>query len=446
MNFIKSILKKILIAGLILTAVCLLLAHYAYMIFMKAPATRISSGMYYERMPEDENHRYIDLPLDHKDPGSKKFRGFYILNPGFKKGSEVVFFLTDGQMQLVGTNPDFSFFSSVIGGTRSYVLIGVRGLSPILFPEVYNAGGSLNYKAAMNLYGSDQQVEDIECVRKDMQKKGYLPPGAKIMVFGASGAGILAQQYISKYPDSVSRAILAVTGAPDISSARGWAGSPDFKDFNPEGTKLIGGALKKSGADICALSYMLYQMARGSSDAVTVQNDFLKKLVSGEFGAYFKVWMKPQFNQLLLNTILKAPSAAAMKVRWYELFAADLKKYKTGAPENINLLYEYSQTALADFIEKDTGENDLTKIFKIDRAGFTGEVLVMCASRDVVFSTEISRAIASEYKNSKIAVFDDCHRLLKDPGYYLKLRIAFYNGGFNSREFQELYDAPANRK
>ena len=441
MNFKLFKFKKILTAALLLVTALSAWIYYEYIIFMEVPLSRLSPGMYYEGMPQDERHRYIDLPLDHKYAASQKFRGFYILSPGFKNGADVIFFLTDGQMQLVGTNPDFSFFDSILGKASSYVLIGVRGHTPILFPEVYNADGSLNYKTAMNLYGSDQQVEDIECVRKDMQKNGRILPGTKIMIFGASGAGVLVQQYISKYAGNVSRAIIAVTGAPDISTAKGWPYSPDFKDFNPEGAKLIGEALKKSGADIFGLSYILYQMARGSSDAIKDQNDFLKKLAAAEFGAYFKMWIKPQLNSFVLNILMKAPQAAAMKVRWYELVAPDLKKYKTGAPEKLNLLYEYSWKTLSDFIENDTGGNDLTKKFRIDRANFTGEILVMCASRDVVFSTEISRAIASEYKNSKTAVFDDCHRLLKEPDRYLKLRTAFYNGGFNSGEFQKLYNA-----
>jgi len=438
-------LKKILLAALIILTICSVGAYYQYNLFLTVPKTRLMLDKFYDEMPQDERHRYIILPLDHNDPKSEKFKGFYILSPEFKKGQDVIFFFTDGQMELVNLKSDLSFFSSIVGD-RPYVIMGVRGHSPTLFPEVYNADGSLNYKKAVTLYSSDQQVEDIECVRIDMQKNGYLPPGSKIMIFGASGAGTLAQQYISKYGKNVSRAIIAVYGAPDISIAKGWRYSPDFKSFNPEGAKLMEAALKKGSYDTGDLSYILYQMARGSANAKKDQNAFLSKLMSGEFGIYLKTWIKPQYNSSILNIMMKSPASAAAKVRWYELVASDLKKYIADKSRNTNLLYEYSRTALADFIENDTGDNILTKNFKIDRAGFTGEVFVMSGSQDVVFSSEVGGAIAAGYPNSRLAVFDDCHRLVKAPDYYLKLRKAFFDGGFNSNEFQTLYNAPGQVK
>jgi len=415
-------------------------AYYGYKSFCAVPATRLVLDKFYAEMPQDERHRYIILPLDHSDPKSDKFKGFYIMSPDFKNDTDVVFFLTDGQMQLVGTDPDFSFFSLVVGD-RPYVLIGARGHAPTLFPEVYNAAGELDYKKAMTLYGSDQQVEDIECVRLDMLKNGFISPDSKIMVFGASGAGVLAQQYLSKYGRSVSRAIIAVTGAPDIAIASGWTYSPDFKTFNLEGAKALETAVKKGGYDICSLSYILYQMARGSSNAIKDQNAFLARLAAGEFGAYFKTWIKPAYNPYVLFFSMKSPAAVSARVRWYELVANDLKKYAAGRPESLNLLYEYSYAALSDFLENDTGNIALSKNFKIDRAGFTGEVLVMCGAQDVVFSTDISSAIASQYPNSRLAIFNDGHRLMKTPDYYLELRKAFYDGGFASKEFLKLYNA-----
>ena len=45
-------------------------------------------------------------------------------------------------------------------------------------------------------------------VRQDLEKKGYLPPNGKIMLFATSGGGILIQQYLAKHGEHVSRVLL----------------------------------------------------------------------------------------------------------------------------------------------------------------------------------------------------------------------------------------------
>lgn len=52
------------------------------------------------------------------------------------------------------------------------MLIGVRGHSPTLFPEVYK-DGKVDYERALQLYSSDQQVEDIEYIRLDLIKMEF---------------------------------------------------------------------------------------------------------------------------------------------------------------------------------------------------------------------------------------------------------------------------------
>jgi hypothetical protein len=64
----------------------------------------------------------------------------------------------------------------------------------------------------------------------------------------------------------------------------------------------------------------------------------------------------------------------------------------------------------------------------------------MSGIEDVVFSVEIGKAIAAAYPHAKFALFEDGHRFLRNPKYYQSLRKAFLLGGFNSLEFQRLYN------
>ncbi len=162
------------------------------------PTTRLDLDKFYPEMPPDEKHHYLVMPIDHNNKNRGQFKGFYILSPNYHIGSEVIFILTDGQMELVDTEPDFNFFENLLP-ELSYVLIFVRGQSPTFFPEVYRKDGSIDFKEAMTLYNSDQQIEDIEIVRQDLLKKSLVPSDGKVMLLGASGAGVLAQQYMARY-------------------------------------------------------------------------------------------------------------------------------------------------------------------------------------------------------------------------------------------------------
>lgn len=248
-------------ACFVLLALGVAAALSEYRSVMRPPTQRLGLGQHYRVMPPDERHHYLRLPLDHRDPGAGEFTAFYLLSPGFRRGTPVVFFLTDGQMQLVGLQPDFRFFDQVLGG-GSYVLIGHRGHAPTLFPEVYDSRGALDYSRAMNLYGSAQQVDDIEAVRLDMQRQGYLPPDGRIDVFGASGAGVLAQQYLARHGQHVRRALLAVTGAPDLAAQHGWPYSPDFVAFHPEAARRLESLSERRALDLPSVANILYQTGR----------------------------------------------------------------------------------------------------------------------------------------------------------------------------------------
>lgn len=402
------------------------------------PTTRLALDKHYSEMPPDEKHQYLILPVDHNDKSSGQFKGFYILSPNFHIGDEVVFFLTDGQMELIDTTPDFSFFDNLLPGL-SYVLVFVRGQSPTLFPEVYRRDGSVDYKKALNLYSSDQQIEDAEAVRQDMVEKGTITAEQKIMLMGASGAGILAQQYISKYGQNVSKAILEVTGAPDLSSANNMSYARNLEDYDSNVLKEYELAIEKKPADSADLSYLLYNLARNSIDGPTKLLKMLQSLNNGKKFDYWKCWLKPQCNLALCNSLLSLPSAVAVKVRWWELVGEELRKYVKAGKRPVNLLSEFSIAILGEFLSRaDTGEID-SKSFCIERAVFDGEVLVISGNEDIVFSPEIGKILASEYKHSKMALIKDGHRMLASQEYLKRLRKAFFMGGLKLTDFIKAY-------
>jgi len=416
--------KRLIIIGAILSLI-LVGAYIAHRMNYSIPKTRISLTAMYPEMKADSFHHYLNLPVDHNQPDADHFRGFYILSPSFYTDTNVTFLLTDGQMELVTVNTDISFFENILGGT-AYVLIGVRGHDPTYFPEVYKQG-KVDYARAIDLFNSDQQVEDIEMVRLDLIKKGLLSPGARINVFGASGAGILAQQYISKYGDHVKRAILESTGAPDLAQEAHLPYSPDFKDFNAAADSILRLLLQQKEIHKAAICNILYQLGRTEKDPRGAQLKLVNKLKEGSWLLSYR--LKPSMNLSVLRYIISAPREVAARVRWYELTGNDLLRYDP--QKGINLLCEISKATLADFIEYSNNSGHQPRQFRITR-NFPGQVLILKGTRDVVFGDEINRKLQQSYPQAQLLFFDDGHRMQLDPVKYRKLRVNFLKGGFTS--------------
>lgn len=425
--------KRLLITFIVLTIIVSGL-WYSHDNFYKIPKTRIGLNESYAAMPQDSFHLYINLPIDHHQPSKAAFRGFYQLSPNFYKSKNITFLLTDGQMQLVSPKTDFQFFENVLEG-NSYVLIGVRGHSPLLFPEVYK-DGKVDYDKSLHLFNSDQQVEDIEFVRLDLIKKGILGKDDKINVFGASGAGVLAQQYISKYGANVNRVILESTGAPDLAKKFGIKYSPNFEEFNPDGAKILSQILAQKSIDKQALSNILYQKGRTEQTPKEAQIKLLKNLQNGS--SLFSYKFKPITNLSLLDYMIKPPSEIMARVRWFELVGYDLIIYNS--EKETNLLYELSSKAVSDLLEYHKKYKIPAKEFNINRSNFPGEVLILKGTEDVVFSDEINHKIQHAYPNAKLLFFKDGHRMQNDTEKYIKLRNTFLNEGFNADNFKKLLD------
>jgi len=213
----RRVLPVLLLALLLLCAAAAAWVYGEYREFTAPPTTRLSTDTQYQDAPASDRLHYLQHPLDHDDPAAGSFTGFYWLSPGFTPGDGVVFFLTDGQQPLVNQYGASDVLEQRLQGV-SYVAIGRRGHAPTLFPEVYSASGALDHSLALDLYSSWQHVEDIERVRLDLLRLGYLPDSGQIMLMGGSGAGLLVQQYLSRYGHNVSRALLEVSGAPDLAA------------------------------------------------------------------------------------------------------------------------------------------------------------------------------------------------------------------------------------
>lgn len=399
------------------------------------PHDRLALDAAYPQMPADAHHRYVNLPVDYADESRGCYRAFYVLSPHFDPKGPVVFFLTDGQMELVGPNPDFSFFDEQLPGL-SYVLIGHRGHDPTLFPEVY-PGGKLDLRRAMNLYGSWQRVEDIERVRQDMVAAKLLPPEGRIMIFGASGAGVLAQQYLQRYGQHVIRTLLVSTGAPDLARGHGWTYARHLAELDPQAAASLAQIARRGHGEPPGLAYMTFQLGREGRSGLAKIDEVLHAELRHNPLPYAWNALNPRLNWRLIRTLLGLPAADAVRVRMYELLGADLQNPAIAHSEDLPL-YVWSSRILRDYLDAHVPLPDL----RLDRSRYDGEVLVISGKDDVVFSPAIGQAIAAAYPKGRWLLIPGGHRLERDPGYQHAVRRAFFLHGLQARDTAALLDSP----
>jgi pimeloyl-ACP methyl ester carboxylesterase len=434
----RATLRKTLagIAGVLLLGA--MLVYGAWYETNEPPVERLALGAAYPEMPPDAHHHYLNLPLDYDDAHSALFRDFYILSPNFQAGGPVVFFLTDGQMELVTPRSDSGFFEAELPGL-SYVLIGHRGHAPTLFPEVY-VDGKADPRRALRLYGSAARVEDIERVRRDMQRQNLLPPDGRIMIFAASGAGVLAQQFLQKYGDRVSRVMLVSTGAPDLSLERGWDYARGFSDYDAGAASALEDVKRRNEVSFESLSYLLFQLGRQGGEGRVAQLDVLNGLRGNNRLPYFWHWLHPSCNWTLARNMLEIPAAEAVKVRMFELLAADLRKSRDFTSVDAPLMYAWASDLLADYLHSDAA----TPEWHLQRAAFHGEMLVITGADDIVFAPRVGEAIAAAYSGTFLRV-PGGHRLERDRTFHAALRAAFFGQGLQAAQTRALLAAaPAN--
>lgn len=430
--------RKIKIGLLLLFSVGLLYASIKYHEFMSPPSTRLLSGNYYDNMPPDSSHIYLQLPLDHKDPEKGNFTGFYILSPDFRKGSPVVFQLYDNQQEKVSPFSDstgFEEFEEVIGKNNQYVIIGNRGVPPTIFPELFDANGNTDISKALQLYGSEQQVEDIEAVRLDMLHKGLLPLDGKIMVLGGSGGGFLVQQYLDKYGEHVSRALIESSSAPDLCLQANLPFAQNFIESNVNGAKLYDELYKNNEIEL-GLNWLLFKI--GLEGDTTLQNSILRK--ESNWINIKKHWKRLSIpnNSFVIKKIFQSPSTLEVRVRIWELIGADLIKYQPKNAPEYNLMYASMIEFLPDFIEAYKNKMISVPSFNINREKYTGEMMIWANTGDQDFGSSRANLLIKKYSNSRLIVFNGASHRIKKNKWHYDLLNAYFTKGFNSEEFKQL--------
>ncbi|NSB30253.1 hypothetical protein [Clostridium saccharoperbutylacetonicum] len=443
-NHSKSILKKSFLIISFLLLIGIVVGYIKYSAYMSVPKERLSLSDYYPEMPPDSKNIYIELPIDHNNSSLGKYKGFYRLSPNFTPRKDVIFYLTDGQQNKVHTKSTFDIFEAKLPGA-SYVVMGRRGSYPSLFPEVYTNEKDVDYKKTMNLYGTDQQIEDIEMVRQDLEKKGYLPPDGKIMLFGGSGGGILVQQYLAKYGEHVSRVMLEATSAPDIIidnkvNITGYNFNIIMKEKNSAALEKLKNILTSEKVDRAKLCYMLFKISVTHIDWADTCEKLIDEIYQGNKKTYYKNLCNPEYNFSLCEIMMESPIMESTKVRMFELDGEQIIKYCKEPNTDINVCFEWDKELLKDYLKQaEAGILNVPKINLLeDRKKYNGEVLFFIGDMDIDFSPNVAKAITQSYTKSKLVLVHDTHGMVMEGKEYQNLRTTFFTQGLYSDKLQNI--------
>lgn len=364
---------------------------------------------------------FIELPVDHKDPSKGTFSGYYVVGPNQSKVEPPVLFLADGQMNMISPKRDCSDFFEWFAGAP-FILPCVRGYSPELLLKCQLTDGTVDIEIARNVFASWQQIEDIELIRKNLIQEGILSDDGKISIYGASGGGILAQEFVTKYPDVVHKLILESTGSPEIAKRDGTALIRNLVDYDAQ-LALEYELLRNSGfREFEKLSYVLYNLGRMNENASNKMIDLVRSLENGDMEAYKSYLSISRFNLDSITGYMTNVRNIGCQTRMCEIWKTEIFRYQKRNRRPVNLGYEWVSYCLSDYLKNQIGE---IVSAPYDLSGFSGETLVIAGTEDVVFSPDMARSMAKTCKHSVVALLVDGHSMEKNWDLVCELRREF---------------------
>jgi pimeloyl-ACP methyl ester carboxylesterase len=366
----------------------------------------------------DFHHRYLEVPLTYRNPSKGTFKLYYELCSDFDESKPTILIPTDGQRTFsqVGWADKYKKMFNLDFNT---VIYEYRGMYCSRIPEL--EGKNINWPLAYELLNSDNVVEDIERIRRD------LLGDKKINILGGSGTAMIGLKYIAKYPEKVNRAFLMSF----FKDARGSseAGVAFFQRFLKENDleKRYEQALKSPGVDKKQFLFLIQRLLYYDENEVKQMIIEASRHDLSRYRKYTK----------LLGTV--------------DFFVRSVQKYK---PWTVVFMYETNiPTALDDkfdvnypFLEiarpllKIYGETPAYQghLFDIQNLkNVNTEILLVGGTLDQVAPISELVRIYQELPQAKLAVFEAYHCLAAPKearNCRNKLANLFFLYGSDSRE------------
>lgn len=367
---------------------------------------------------QNYKHRYINVPLSYKNPELGSFNLYYELDSMYDPSKPTVMFASDAQTteSWVGKS---DFFKNFFESSFNFVTYQYRGFFCSRIDQ-FNNDQPIDWNFAFEVFNSNNAVEDIEQIRKDLNISRD-----KFFLAGGSGMAVLSLKYLSIYHKNVSKAFLLSF----FKDAGACSNAPleYFDNF------LIKHSLKQKFVRILndeivpsdQLYFITQRLLYDDQEKVIALINQLEKNdlklyheVNDEIGSiddFIKDGQKwPQFTVFMFETNLP--------------------------PEEGRLDINYPYYAIASPLQQLAKEKTIPYMYwdvkGLDK--ITTEVMIVAGAFDQVTPISTTEDIRKLLPNSKIAIFKGYHCLNGDKEIRNPLMECFLNYGFNSSQMSDL--------
>ena len=337
-------------------------------------------------------HRYIDVPVDHRDPTRGRFDLYYELCSDFDPDKPTVLVPTDGQRSSsqVGWADRYKAMFGLDGNTVTYEY---RGMACSRIAAVSDPG--TDWRTLYDILNSDQVVGDIEAIRRDLLGEG------RIDVLGGSGTAMIGLKYMARYPHSVRRAFLMSFFKDAVASSE--AGVGYFQRFLDDSGQrdAFAAALDREGVSPRQLRFLVQRLLYFDETEVKA---LIGELAEGCFERYGKYTDMLGTSDFLIRS--------ARKYRpWTVVFMFETN-VETSVPKSLDINEPFLEMAAPLAAAMGGGRSGTPPVFDItglDR--IDAEVLLVAGTLDQVAPLEEMQRLHRLIPGSRLAVFEAYHCL-----------------------------------
>jgi pimeloyl-ACP methyl ester carboxylesterase len=374
----------------------------------------------------DVTHRYISVPLMYAHPELGNFQLYYETNSDFNPLKKTLFVLHDGQQHVsaAGTPDEYKKKYQL---DMNVVCMEHRGMPCSRVQYVFTENG-VDWRKAYDVFRSENVVEDIDRIRVDL-----LGGNGKIFLWGRSGGGILACQYLAGHSQYVDRASILVSSDNTQSTVLGQRAN-FFLMLEREGMmQAYLEILKSPPVPEIEFLWILQRLGYDFLPSEKKQIQFIRSLREGDMSLY-RAYVKKYNNvEEFMGRIQRQTPFSTIRI--YELFfhALDLVSPK----DPTYGLFEPNARPLRGLVEKGDILPKITNVRKA-LAAIGTEVLLVAARWDNIFPYEEMVNMNKNILHSRLVILDDLHMTIKTDAFLSQLIKAFFKNGAFSPEFDRL--------
>jgi pimeloyl-ACP methyl ester carboxylesterase len=385
--------------------------------------------------------RQVRVPLDHDQPRGPQGTLDYELGAPFDPAKPTVLVVADGQQfyvrhgRMATVQEDFGAAFNVVG------LFG-RGATPQFLDAAVGPDGATDWERAWRLFRSAQWIDDLEAVRVDLLGKN-----GRVLLYGASGGGLLVQEYLARHPEHIVRAFTACAVNPYDEGRLGFLSDRFWDEIGAQDPGLhaaLQRALERHRADR-AMVIMTLQRQNffvPPDRLAEARATLISALDAGDDEAYAAA--RRDYQVEAVSGFFDSKEGIPTRVRLYELFQ----------PSG-------SEGALADrtrvFPDLENQRNFAAPLLELLRAGkippprldfealhrVSAEVMILSGRLDHTVDYRAAIALAAAYPRGMLFLADDDHMFarMKEDHSRDRLMQAFLLHGPGSAPFRAALEA-----